>query len=496
MKLEFEEAKRWIVATENHRELNNRLSAFTEIDESTAKLLGESHGWIPLDLNGLSSLSAASAKELGKYGNYLSLDGLTTLSSEIAHHLNSAYALSLRAVSSIEAKAAAELARCKNWLILGLRSPSDEVMSELCATNATLELPCLETLSDAGLEHVVRRRQACLRLSLTKISPSQAKILELFQGEHLELNALVRLEDEDVARSLSRLKCRISMDGVEQFSDSIALMLSNSCCEKLRLSGRLRLSEQGYVNLCSGGQLSSWLGLTGDIELPEYAYEVLNSDDIINARMATQLHEMHPSNRNHSSDLKGRVLTRKAAAILATVKGIKNLTLRNLESLPEEVAVELSTRIGNLDVGCERLSASSARYLAQRKFRKGSDWSLTFSRMSVLPVAVAAELAKSLYNISFYKLSDLSDNAAAELFQHRGSLYMAPGLTRLSAAVAKLAQRPRTLISLDYITEVAEDASEVLRGSICPCGGFAEEVFDDCCRPKIESRAAGKKKGT
>ena len=164
----------------------------------------------------IEEITDERAERLGKRKREcVNLDGLKNLSAVAAELLSSAGALSLKGLEELDEDVAVQLAKHQGFLELsglktasdavlralskyegdylgldGLRDISDFGIKALANTKANLDLSSLEVISDDALELLVRGRRDFLRLGLQSLSEKQAKILELFHGEVLELNSL------------------------------------------------------------------------------------------------------------------------------------------------------------------------------------------------------------------------------------------------------------------------------------------------------------------
>jgi len=372
------------------------------------------------DKGGADSLSLTAAQALGKNSrSWIRLDGLTSLTPELAKALAPGGALSLKGLKRLDQETAKELAQHGCQLVLsGVEEVSDGAIEALAETKADLFLSSVATISDSALEKLVRFKGQTLVLGLRELRDNQARLMELFHGRSLALNSLTELSD-NAAASLSRLSVDyLGLGGVQFFSEFAAARLA-AVQGNLTLSGKLRISEKALLALKSDTRFESWLGLSGQIDLPDYAYELLLTRAIINGKWAssTEPRDLFESGRYQ---LPGRVITEKGAAELRYASHLEF----ELQDLPEAAASALSAQAGFLKVSTEiKPSLKALESLAERKYKKGArGWGLQVS-LKDLNKDEAACLARTAYPLYLPQLRSLPDEAAVELAKHEGHLY-------------------------------------------------------------------------
>lgn len=425
---------------DNKEETAAALAKFSEINADAAEVLATRFA-LRAEFPKVQSLSLAAAHALGKMRNsWIVLDGLTSLTPDLAKALASGGALSLEGVKKLDKDTAKELSRHKCRLLLnGIERASDAAIEALAETEAELSLDSLADISDAALEKLIRFRGKTLSLGLKQLGENQARILELYHGDYLGLDALSEITASS-AESLARLQCRLSLGGIHELSDAAAKHLS-TFKGSLVLSGRLNFSKAATASL----RLTWRLFFSGWIDLPEHAYETIHSDSLINKEFVNGWLMESASSRNPV--LPGRVITAAAAEALARSS---NTVMMHLQDLPDKIAEILSKHQGYLHLSTERqLSKSALSSLACRKYRKRTNWALSLG-LTELDAACASEIAQTAYPLYFYNLGELSDEAAQALAAHKSDLHVGPldskWHTLLSAkAIGALAKKEGTI---------------------------------------------------
>jgi hypothetical protein len=377
------------------------LAKFHSIEDEAAGVLGElKNSWIYLD--GLSSLTPKAARGLAA-GGALSLKGLKTLEKDTAKELS-----------------------CHgcNLVLSGVEEASDGAIKALAKTHAELSLDSLARISNGALQDLVRFPGKKLVLGLTQLDDNQAKILELYQGDYLALGSLTELSDV-AAASLGRLSLggisgRLSMKNLQTFSEEAAKHLASQD-RHLTLSGRLNISEEAFRALTAASNRigSDWLLLSGWIELPDYAYEIVYTNSVANGQWAES-----GAGRSILDDdaytVRGRVLTEEGAKWLTTINPLD----LDLQSLPDKVAAVLARHIGFLSAKTDiKPSLAALESLASRKYDKrfkGSGLQLGLTEISA---EEASCLAKSACPLYLPLLRSISDEAAAAFADYKGDLH-------------------------------------------------------------------------
>ena len=401
---------------DNQEETSAALAQFSEINADAAEVLATQFV-LRAEFPRVQSLSLAAAQALGKMDrSWIVLDGLTSLTPELAKPLARGGALSLKGVKNLEKDTAKELSRHRCSLLLnGVEKASDAAIEALAETEAELSLDSLADISDAALEKLIRFRGKTLILGLRQLNENQARILELYHGDYLGLDALSEVTTSS-AKSFSRLQCRLSLGEIRTLSDKAAERLS-TFKGSLVLSGRLNFSNSAAASLQQIWRLS----FSGWIDLPEHAYETIHSDSLINKEFVNGWLMESASSRNPV--LPGRVITAAAAEAIARSS---TTVMMHLQELPDKIADVLSKHKGYLSLSTERpLSKSALSSLACRKYRKRTNWALSLG-LTELDASCASEIAQTTYPLNFYNLRQLSDDAAEALALHKSDLHIGP----------------------------------------------------------------------
>ena len=410
---------------DNSEETEAALAQFSEIEDEAAEVLATKFA-LRAEFPKLQSLSAGAAQALGKMKNsWIVLDGLKSITPELARGLATGGALSLKGLKKLDKDTARELARhgCRLFLH-GVEEASDEAVQALAETKAELSLDSLSNISDEALEKLIRLRGKKLVLGLTQLDEKQAKIIELFQGDYLALRSLTELSDA-AAESLGRLSLegwsgRLSLPNLQRFSEEAAKHLASQD-RRLTLSGRLNISEAAFraLTVASNRQGSDWLLLSDWIELPDYAYEIVYTNSVANGKWAES-----GAGRSILDDdvytVHGRVLTEEGAKWLTNINPLD----LNLQSLPDNVAVVLAGHIGFLSVKTDmRPSLAALESLASRKYDKRFKGSGLQLGLKELSVEEASCLAKSACPLYLPLLRSISEEAVAVLANYKGDLH-------------------------------------------------------------------------
>lgn len=444
--------------SDNQDDTSAALAQFRVITVDAAEALATQLAPRVAGFPNVQTLSLATAQALGKMGrSWIALDGLTSLTPDLAKALAPGGALSLQGVKKLDRDTAKELAQHDCALILsGLEEASDATIEALAGTKADLFLDSLAAVSDSALERLVRFNGQKLRLGLRELSEKQALLLELYHGRSLSLPSLSELSDS-AAASLGRLSVDyLGLGGAQNFSETAAKHLA-SLKGYLTLSGRLKISHKALEALQSGDHLSSWLSLSGWIELPDYAYEIIRTESVTNSAwvLGYDCKVWSSDPQEKSPHLNGAVLTLQGARALCYSGSSSRpyqLRLDKLQSLPDDVAAILKAHVGSLSIHTEKKpSIAALRSLAERKCVKNNkadrygilksslelgiknldeDEAMALSEcacplelhITQLTENTAAALANCLCSLGLPKLQSLSEEAASALTKYKGDL--------------------------------------------------------------------------
>jgi len=165
---------------------------------------GNKSGGGKLNLFGLTSLDAASARGLAAFNGKLELDGLTEIDPDAAAAL-ATYAgpkLSLRGLKRVSAETAERLAKAKAWDggLSSLRSLSDEAAEALAGFEGKGLSIAGVSLSDRAVRALAGFRGSSLYLVVPRLSDESVRALAAFKGDNLSLAGL-----EEPSAELTRL---------------------------------------------------------------------------------------------------------------------------------------------------------------------------------------------------------------------------------------------------------------------------------------------------
>ena len=207
------------------------------LDQPSAAMLAKHPA--NLSFPALQDISPDVAKSLAsKEGLWLELGGLTELSLEVASDLGQAKcALSLDGVRTITPEVADALVRGKGTLRLGLTSITPEVADALGKHSGWLTLHNIRALDRESAAALAKHKHWLSLDGLDSLTPEIAEALGQFNGMNLDLKYLKTL-DQDCAEKLSSATCRggLYLNGLETVTPEVVNALSH---------GTYRLSLQG-----------------------------------------------------------------------------------------------------------------------------------------------------------------------------------------------------------------------------------------------------------
>ena len=414
------------------------LNGLASLSDEAARAFAQHRGG-RLFLKGLTTLSGEAAKALAlrKGGGPMYLDGLTTLSVEAAAALTDGpnWDGRLPAIKTVTADVAKALAKRQHGLSMeGLTTLSDEV-AKILSPNRLTKLNNLTALSPEAARALAITRNdhnhAPLFLDgLTSLSDDTAKSLGLGARCELHLDGLKSLSPV-AAVAICKRDRDLYLNGLSTISDETLKALAEHKMPAgpiVYLKGLTALSDEGAAIL------AAWPKWSGEIPaLPTLSEKVaaalassrswdgkLPAVKSISVEVADAL-----ARRNGNLSLDSvTTLTDAAAAALARHRG-GTLSLNGLKTLSDGAAAALAGREGRLSLnGLTTLSSGTAKALAAHK----GDW------------------------LFLDGLTTLSDDAAKSLAQHRGVVSLL-GLTTLTAdALRSLKANPRIVHSEKFRT--------------------------------------------
>jgi hypothetical protein len=414
------------------------LNGLASLSDEAARAFAQHRGG-RLSLKGLTTLSGESAKVLAlrKGGGQMYLDGLTTLSVEAAAALADApnWDGRLPAIKTVTADVAKALAKRQRGLSMeGLTTLSDEV-AKILSPNRLTKLNNLTALSPEAARALAITRNdhnhAPLFLDgLTSLSDDTAKSLGLGARCELHLDGLKSLSPV-AAVAICKRDRDLYLNGLSTISDETLKALAEHKMPAgpiVYLKGLTALSDEGAAIL------AAWPKWSGEIPaLPTLSEKVA-------AALA--------SSRSWDGKLPAvKSISVEAADALARRNG--NLSLDSVTTLTDASAAALARhRGGTLSLnGLKTLSDAAAAALAGREGR------LSLNGLTMLSSGAAKALAAHKGDWLFLDgLTTLTDDAAKSLAQHRGVVSLI-GLTTLTAdALRSLKADPRIVHSDKFRT--------------------------------------------
>jgi hypothetical protein len=400
------------------------LNGLASLSDEAARAFAQHRGG-RLSLKGLTTLSGESAKVLAlrKGGGQMYLDGLTTLSVEAAAALADApnWDGRLPAIKTVTADVAKALAKRQRGLSMeGLTTLSDEV-AKILSPNRLTKLNNLTALSPEAARALAITRNdhnhAPLFLDgLTSLSDDTAKSLGLGARCELHLDGLKSLSPV-AAVAICKRDRDLYLNGLSTISDETLKALAEHKMPAgpiVYLKGLTALSDEGAAIL------AAWPKWSGEIPaLPTLSEKVaaalassrswdgkLPAVKSISVEAADAL-----ARRNGNLSLDSvPTLTDAAAAALARHRG-GTLSLNGLKTLSDAAAAALAGREGRLSLnGLTTLSSGAAKALAAHK----GDW-LFLDGLTTLTDDAAKSLAQHRGAVSLIGLTTLTDDALRTL---------------------------------------------------------------------------------
>lgn len=444
--------------------LPDPMASYTEIVSEAARILGKDRSEQDLNLDGLTMLSAKSAKGLARYRGPLSLNGLRKVDPEV-----------------------------------------EEILLQRTLEGSYLQVTFLE-----GVEVLE--------------SPALARILAAagqYRGDQLFFSHLRRLSPA-AAEILAGVECGLGFGGHIQLDPAVNGILCRSE-QTLRFFGRKRLALKNVSGLGAGGAMHEGELIFGDVrqidtaaaaELAKYPGSAIRftSLEAISTEVAEALApyrgELHLQNvvkyaagtavilakrsgRTHTSythmaeasdgslivrlsDASGfnlGVVKRLTPELAATLAAAPVLDLRNLKTLTPEAAMVLArNHHGTLLLdGLESLSDKVAAALSWH------DGGLSLRKVQRLSPTAAEHLVSIRGFLSLGGLTTLTPQLATVLAQLPGNL-MLDGLTRLTPTAARKLQTHAGMLSMNGLSEISLETAEIIaekpnQKRMVRCGG-------------------------
>lgn len=432
----------------------NPMASYTEIVEEAAIILGKDRSERDLNLDGLTTLSAESAKGLARYSGPLSLNGLRKIDPEVEQilalrTLKGTY-LQVTELQGLEVLESAALA--KILVAAGEYHGDDVYFSRLrrlspAAAAILANAECGVGFSghvqlDPTLNDILRRGKSGLSFFGRK-RLTLKHVLGLGAGGTMHEGALlfgdVRQLDADAAAELAKYPgAAIRFSSLEAISPEAAAALAPYPGE-LYIQSVIEHTPEAAVVLAkrSGRTRTSYTHMT---EASDGSLIVrLNDDSVFNLGVVRKLTPELAATLAEAPvlDLRNlKKLTPKAAMVLAR-NHHGTLLLDGLESLSDKVAAALSWHDGGLSLRkVQRLSPTATEHLVSvRGF-------LSLGGLKTLTPRLATVLADFPGSLMLDGLTELTPAVARKLQKHTGILSM-NGLPEISLETAKiLAEKP------------------------------------------------------
>lgn len=427
------------------------MASYTEIVAEAAIILGKDRLERDLNLDGLTTLSVASAKGLAGYRGPLSLNGLRTIDPKVEkilalRALKGTY-LQITELQGLEVLESPTLARIVvaageyrgSIYFSRLRKLSPAAAAILANAECGVQFGGHVQL-DPALNDILRR--ATNGLSFCGRKRLKLKhVLGLGAGGAMHEGELmfgdVRQLDADAAAELAKYPgAAIRFSSLEAISPEAAAALAPYPGE-LHIQSVLKHTPEAAVVLAkrSGRTRTSYTHMT---EASDGSLIVrLNDDSVFNLGVV-------------------RKLTPELAATLAEAPV---LDLRNLKTLTPKAAMVLAkNHHGTLLLdGLESLSDKVAAALS------GHDGGLSLRRVQRLSPKAAEHLATIRGFLSLGGLKTLTPRLATVLAEFPGSL-MLDGLTELTPAVARKLQKHTGILSMNGLAEISLGTAKILAG--------------------------------
>jgi len=244
------------------------LQDFEIIEDEAAEVLATNKSTLHLD--GLTLLSVGAAKALAQHkGDWLSLNGLTSLSEDVAVALarqqyNRDWWLTLNGLTFLSNSVAEALVKVDDAVQLssdtvlefdGLTYLPEETAKILAKHNGPLMLDGLTSLSEELAKTLALHKGQVLMLNgLTELSEKAAKALAQYKGVRLNLSGLTALSKE-AAEALAQYRGRsLEMLKLANISTDAAKALAQYKGDWLDLEGLTSLSAEAAKALvqCKG----------------------------------------------------------------------------------------------------------------------------------------------------------------------------------------------------------------------------------------------------
>ena len=426
------------------------MASYTEIVAEAAIILGKDRSERDLNLDGLTTLSAESAKGLARYSGPLSLNGLRKIDPEVEkilalRTLKGTY-LQVTELQGLEVLESATLAQI--LVAAGEYHGDDVYFSRLRRLSPAAAAILANAECGVGFSGHVQ-----LDPALNDILCGCKNGLKFFGRKHLTLKHVlglgaggpmhegtlmfgaVRQLDADAAAELAKYPgSAIRFSSLETISPEAAEALAPYRGELYIQSVLKHAPETAVVLAKRSGRTHT-----------SYTYMTESSDGSLIVRL------------NDDSVFNLGVVWKLTPELAATLAEAPVLDLRNLKKLTPKAAVVLArNHHGTLLLdGLESLSDKVAAALSWH------DGGLSLRKVKRLSPTAAEHLASIRGFVSLGGLKTLTPRLATVLAEFPGNL-MLDGLTELTPAVARKLQKHTGILSMNGLPEISLETATIL----------------------------------
>ncbi len=403
--------------------------------------------WITRSLNGLrcecEEISVEVASYIARQFRLIHLDGLASMSAEVARALGTAHSLSLPGFNDLDVETATALCNCKELFLPRLNSITPEVARALLSV-PTLHLQGISHLSlelasvlaqhcgDLGLHGVtsisssvldeLRKHTGIVSLGLSQWSHETAEWYVQTHPDWLDLSSLRFITDE-IANVLGQHEGSIDLWRLESLTASQAHSLA--CVrgdvglrrERLILAGIKQIDVETATALsnCENLVLSGLRSITPEVAKALLPVSSLDLGGI--SQVDTELAQVLARHRGELHLNGVEFLHPDAFQVLRKHHGPVSLSLREIDREVAEWLME--SHSNSLYLPAYRLTDEAAETLGRYQGE-----SLGVSKIDALPFQQAYSLAVFQGDLDLGGVRYLDWVAAAALAQHQGELIL------------------------------------------------------------------------
>jgi len=408
---------------------------------------------LPADLNSLQALTLPQAKVLAVRKETLSLNGLLSISADIASVLggHEGGMLILNGLEVLGPEEAASLAKHRGVLSLdGLRSLDEATAEALSEHSDTLFLNALDVLPANVAARLAKHKGDINLNGVTDLPLESAEALAKHAGA-LSFNGLRALSDQ-CATALVKHAGHISLGVLSELSDAAAATFEE---RRKALSVFYPDQKQRKRNaelLPKPPVYPPTIEIEGNNgSEPPIVADAAKSPSGAVAKSSGLTQGPKDQEAPHE---KGKLSAEEAVRL---AQRDAPLDLRRLTTISDDAAKALAQHRGLLCLdGLTALSNGGAKALAEHR------GSMSFDGLTALPVDVAGALSQCKGTLSFGGLTQVTEDAAFMLSKCKGVSLRLDGVTTLSAGAAKALSQYRGSMSLNGLTTLSDEAAIAL----------------------------------